>query len=1151
VHDVWGVEDGLPQGSVTAITRTRDGYLRLGTEEGLVCFDGIGLTASGKTDVEQIRNNHITVLYEDRRGYLWIGTHGSGLTCINMEDGQFITYKKEGGEKRGLADDNVNAIYEDRGGNLWVGTDRGLHRVKNGRLTAYTLRGGPAAGSVNAVYEDREGNLWLGMEKGLYRLKNGELSLVPSALKFPDTAVNSIYEDRGGNVWIGTRRGPGRLAAGKVETFAAGNRLSGSVVTSFCQDRHGNLWIGSSMGLARLRDEKFDIYTGKEGLSDNAVLSIYEDLEGSLWIGTNDGLNRLKDGKFTAYTTREGLSGDRIWSIYEDRTGNLWIGTDDGGVNRMKNGKFTAYTAREGLSSNRVWSICEDRGGNMWFGTYGGGLNRLKNGKFTTYTQKQGLSHDVVLSVYEDRGGTLWIGTGNGLNRLDPGNVGFTAYTTEDGLSDNYIRTICRARGGGLWIGTRGGGLNRFKDGKFTSYTTEHGLADESVRAIYEDKDGYVWIGTYGGGLNRLDPKKKKIIPITRKDGLFDDKVHKILEDDRGNFWMSCNKGIFRVVKKELDDFCRGKLKKVRCVSYNEKDGMKDRECNGVSQPPGIKSRDGKLWFPTMKGVVMIDPNHIETNRVAPPVKIREIIVDDKTYRPPLSEDDMKRISTPGKKRYEFHYIGLSFLYPGKVRYKYQLEGFDKEWRSVGKERTAQYTGLFPGNYTFCVIACNNDGIWNTEGVSFSFCLKPYFHRTRWFYGLCALVVVLAAVTLYRNRVRQLHARAGELRRLAHMAEKANRAKSEFLANLSHEIRTPMNAILGFSQLLDTEITDRQQKNYLKAISASGRTLMDLLNDILDLSRIEAGKMELQYEPVNPGSLFNDIRHIFFTQVREKALDFQMEVAADLPRALLLDSLRLRQILFNLVGNAVKFTDAGYIKLAVHGLNKGGGGEPAAGGDNIDSGNHIDIVFSVEDSGTGIAADRLESIFEAFESDRQHGRKHGGSGLGLAIARRLTEMMGGELSVQSEPGKGSTFRVIFKHVAVSRILKDTAPAAIRQIETQKEDISSPGPLSSLSPLSPELKAALPGLIDILQNDFIPRWEKISKTFMLDEIEDFSREIEELGKRLGSNLLADWGNRMSKDVRSFDMQKITVTLEHFPGLIEKIKTLVENEGKYHE
>jgi signal transduction histidine kinase/ligand-binding sensor domain-containing protein/CheY-like chemotaxis protein len=1287
VHDVWGVDDGLPQSSVTSIIRTRDGYIRLGTEEGLVRFDGVGLTTFDKTNVEPIRNSHITVLYEDRGGNLWIGTYGDGLTCINMKDGKFFTYKKEEGIKQGLADNIVNDIYEDIEGDMWIGTDRGLNRMKNGKFITYTIHHGLAANTVNAIYEDRQGNLWFGTEKGLNWIKNREHSPIQAGLKLSNSAIKSIYEDREGNLWIGTKRGLGRLKDGKFIPFAGDDNLFSSIVSSITEDRHGNLWIGTSRGLGRLKGEKFNIYTSKEGLSDNAVLSIYEDPEGSLWIGTNDGLDRLKDGKFITYTTREQLSSDRVWSIYEDHKGDLWIGTNNGGLNWMKNGKFTVYTIREGLSSNRVWSICEDQDGNIWAGTCGGGLNLLENGKFTKYTSKEGLSHDVVLSIYQDREEILWIGTEEGLNRLNRSekdkNFTFTTYTTDNGLSNDYVRVIHEDRKGNVWLGTEGG-LNRMdrhkKNDKFTSFTTKNGLSNNRVRAIYDDQDGYLWIGTYGGGLNRMDLKKEEFIPITSKDGLFDDKVHKILEDDDENFWMSCNKGIFQVSRNELNDFCRGKIKEVHCISYNEKDGMKDRECNGVSQPSGCKSRDGKLWFPTMKGMVMIDPNNIKINQVPPPVKIEEIIVDDKIYNPPFSQDDMKQISTPGKKRFEFHYIGLSFLYPEKVQYKYQLEGFEKERHEAGNDRIAIYTNLPPRNYTFRVIASNNDRVWNKDGATFSFYLQPYFYQTWWFYSLCVLVVVLLGFTLYRFRVRKLHARAEELRSLAEIAEKANRAKSEFLANMSHEIRTPMNAILGFSEILETEITDEQQKNYLNAISSSGKVLLDLINDILDLSRLEAGKIKLEYEPVNPRSILNHIRHIFFTQVKEKALDFQMDVAENLPEALLLDSLRLRQILFNLVGNALKSTDAGYIKLAVHKLDKGGRSETAEKVDDIDSVDQVDIIFSIEDSGTGIPEDQLDSIFKAFESDRQRSKKHGGTGLGLAITRRLTEMMGGEISVRSEIGKGSTFYVTLKNVTVSRIIKkaapqitldadairlkkatilvvddikinrqllkrflvrqdvdileaengqqavemakhyhpdlvlmdirmpvmngleatrllkaddqlksipiifvtadgmeeqywhvkqtgadglitkplskldlmgqlirflpysNTAPEYINEIEIKDDVISSP------DSFSPELKAVLPELINILQNNFIPWGEKISKTFKMDEIEDFSREIKELGNQYGLNMLENWGECLSKDVRCFNMQKITKTLEHFPELIKEIKTLAEKLEK---
>jgi signal transduction histidine kinase/ActR/RegA family two-component response regulator len=714
-------------------------------------------------------------------------------------------------------------------------------------------------------------------------------------------------------------------------------------------------------------------------------------------------------------------------------------------LNRLepKDGKFTVFTTKQGLSNNIVWSIYEDREGNLWIGTEGGGLNcldhpDLKEEKytFTAYTTKQGLSNDNIRSICEDRKGNLWIGTDRGLNRLNvkDGKYKFTIYTNKtaarEGLSNDRIIFVCEDRKGSLWIGTDGGGLNRLNhpdlnDGKFTVFTTKEGLSHDIVSAIYEDQEGSLWIGTYGGGLNRL--KDGEFTNVTFKEGLFDDIVYSILEDDRGNLWMSCNKGIFRVNKKELNDFFAGRTNTnfVHSVSYDEKDGMKSKECNGGRQPAGWKSRDGKLWFPTMKGVVMIDPNNIKINRLLPPVKIEKITTDKNNIQPPFSTPGEKLTLSPGNQRLEIHYTALSFLVPDRVRFKYNLEGFDEEWNDVGTRRIAYYPKLPPGYYTFQVTACNNDGVWNKTGASLSFYLKPYFYQTFWFYSLCALAVLLMAFTGYRVRVRHLKHRAEtlrtqveertkELKEAKETAEKANQAKSEFLANMSHEIRTPMNAILGFTKILENEITDKRHKKFLEAVSTGGKTLLGLINDILDLSRIEAGKMELKYEPVNLYSILNEIKYIFSNKVKEKELDFQLEIDPTLPESLLLDGLRIRQVLFNLVGNAVKFTDTGFIKLSVH---------------KISSGETRDIIFSVQDSGIGIPADQQQTIFETFaQVGGQPAGKYGGTGLGLAISRRLAEMMGGEISVQSrgEPGKGSIFSLTLKNVDVSSVLTGRA-----------------------------------------------------------------------------------------------------------------------------
>ncbi|MCP5049391.1 MAG: response regulator, partial [bacterium] len=841
---------------------------------------------------------------------------------------------------------------------------------------------------------------------------------------FPNPIVKAIHEDRGGNLWIGAYNGGlNLLEDGDFIPEGANLGMSDDVVTSILEDRDGNLWVGTKRGgVNRLTEGKLTSYSVKDGLLNGAVSELYEDREGNLWIGLEGGgLNLLKDGKFMSYTTKEGLSSNVVNTVYEDAKGNLWMGLEGGGLDCLKDGVFTSYTTKEGLSGNEITAIHEARDGSLWVGTFDDGLNRLRDGTVTTYTMRQGLSDDSILAIHQDREGVLWVGTGQGLNRLENGK--FTVYTTRQGLVNNLVTVIHQDRDGSLWIGTEGG-VSRFHPGHgtFTPFTTRQGLSGNLVSDIHEDPEGKLWVATLGSGLNCL--VKGTFKPIRSSDGLFDDSIFRVLEDNSGHFWMSSNKGIFKVSKKDLNDFCDGKIARVDSVSYDERDGMNSRECGNGNQPAGWKSRDGKLWFPTKKGVVMIDPENIKLNPLTPPVKIGKIIADNETFEYPLPGNPVTLTFPPGKERFEIHYTGLSFLAPQRVRFKFKLEGFDKEWREDTR-RVSQYTSLPPGQYTFRVKACNNDGLWNETGTSVSFYLRPYFHQTPWFYILCGLLLVLTVVAVSRffllkiraddlraqveERTKDLKEAKEEAEHAKEIAEAANRSKSEFLANISHEIRTPMNAILGFSQILENQVTGDRQKKYLKSIADSGNDLLGLINDILDLSRIEAGRLELQYEPVNPRDILDSIKQVFYHKVNDKGLDFQLHVDPLLPRLLFLDSLRLRQVLLNLVGNAVKFTENGFVKLSAHINTKA----------DLNPNNPIDIVFSVRDSGIGIPPEEQQRIFEAFhQQEGQKTRKYGGTGLGLAITQRLVGMMKGEISLQSSAGKGSTFRVALKNVKV-------------------------------------------------------------------------------------------------------------------------------------
>jgi ligand-binding sensor domain-containing protein len=782
--DVWESTQGLPQNSITAIVQSRQGYLWLGTYDGLVRFDGVGFTVFNQGNTPGLRSGRVRTLLEGRAGELWIGTEGGGLTRFQRE--AFTTFTAADG----LGSDSVVALFEDSSSGLWATLhDGNLTRFHQGRFTTYelgkalppgpllaihedaagviwllfprqlarfagaTLRQVPVDGSslTGGVSDDGAGGLWLGTERGLLRFQGGRFA----AGSGPAVRVNIVRRDATG-LWLGTAAGLTRIEESRSRTYRTADGLAQDEILGLVPSREGGLWVRTPAGLNRMRDGRIERIPMEGGPRSSVVRALLEDREGSLWVGTQGGgLGRLKPSVLTVFGREEGLPNDDVLPVLEARDGGLWVGTNGGGLSRLEDGRVTAtYDDHNGFGG-AVWSLYEDAYGALWVGTWGGGLIRFAGGRTTRFTRADGLAGDVVLALYGDREGTLWIGTwGGGLQSWREGR--FTTYTTHDGLGNNFVRALHQDRQGDLWIATDGGVTRRDREGRFQRFTRRDGLSDDFVRAIHEDDEGTLWFGTYGNGLNRY--RDGRFTGITTRDGLCEAGVSRILEDGQGAFWMTSNRGVFRVSRAELVAFADGRSPSVVCRSYGRAEGMRNAECNGGFQPAGVKGRDGRLFLPTVRGLAIVDPAHVRTNPVPPPVVIERALV----HRQPAALAP-HALFPPGTGELEFHYAGLSLLVPDKVRFRYRLEGFDPDWLEVGARRVAYYTNIPPGSYTFRVKACNNDGVWNEEGASFSFTLRPHFYESRWFYAIVFLALAAAAWGVDHLRVRRHERREQEL----------------------------------------------------------------------------------------------------------------------------------------------------------------------------------------------------------------------------------------------------------------------------------------------------------------------------------------------------------------------------------------------------
>lgn len=749
--DSWTTDNGLPQNGVRSITQTPDGYLWFTTFDGLVRFDGLKFTVFDKNNSKGIINNRFWVLQAFGDGSIWAGTEGGDLTIYRR--GILTSYSAET-----VPDEQVLDFITDTNAGVLIATNKGFYKLQNDKFVF--VKSNQDVENTKKIYKGKSGTRWEISSSEILQIKLDKTRVYSLSVENLGVYYANAFEDKAGGLWFGDLNKLIYLKDGSITEYGAKDGYpQNTYAHRFWEETDGSLWFATGIfslpgvGLVRFKDGKFTRFGVENGLSNDRIFDAFKDREGTIWVATDKGLNRLRRQVITSLSTAEGLVHNEVYPMLKARDGSVYVGTV-GGLSRYDDGKFSNIILRfnnKQSPTSDVQSLWEDESGHLWVGVVGG-LFVIENGNPRDLSEVFGYE-TTVLAIHSDRNGNIWFGTDrNGVFQYRDGRI-IANYTTKKGLAGNDVKVIHEAGDGSLWFGTYGG-LSveecRLPNSEchLKSYTTADGLASNSVRSIKEDADGTMWIGTYDGGLSRF--KDGKFFTFNTDNGLFNNGVFATVEDEKGNFWISSNRGIFRVNKESLNDFADGKIKNYESFAYGRQDGMLSTECNGGRQPSALKDSDGKIWFPTLEGVAVVDPNNLQNNPLPPPVEIESVTIDRENVA--FGKNSTIELA-PTQNYLDISYTALSFIKSDQIRFRYKLEGLDKGWVDAGTRRTVNFAYLPPGEYVFKVTAANSDGIWNTEGKSFKIVVLAPVYKT-WRFWLAVLITLgILGFIFYHYRI--------------------------------------------------------------------------------------------------------------------------------------------------------------------------------------------------------------------------------------------------------------------------------------------------------------------------------------------------------------------------------------------------------------